>query len=94
MATRDQMISEAMSELKGGIKELGKKFDDFNKDMNTFKLEMVANKELNTFKEKYTADAKAQDDEITRLRTTVKIYAGIAGTLGAAAGAAIMKLVH
>jgi hypothetical protein len=83
MATRDQMIAEA-------LKDLGSKLDRFMKEVNDFKVEVAANREFSSFKEKYA-------DEMATVKTQVKIYAGIAGGLGMIVGGivvgAIAKLV-
>jgi len=77
MATRDQMIADALKEVKDGLKDLGNKFDN-NKDER--------NREMAEFKQQYAR-------EMAKLETQVKIYAGIAGALGMAIGTAVSKLL-
>jgi hypothetical protein len=79
MATRDQMIAEA-------LKDLGSKLDRFMKEVNDFKVEVAANREFSAFKEKYA-------EEMATVRTQVKIYAGLAGAIGMLAGGVVAKLL-
>jgi hypothetical protein len=65
--------------------------DKLDKKLDTFNAAAIAN--LAAHVATYGNEKVGFEQRITRLETQVKIYAGIAGALGAAVGAGIMKLL-
>lgn len=84
MATRDQMIADALKEMKEGQHALNKKFDDYFGSQQ---------KELNEFKVKYAEDKVVAAAEMGAIRNTVKILGVIGGAALVAAVSALMKLL-
>lgn len=99
MATRDQLISEALKEVKDGLRSLGDKLDVrmeiYNKSLSDLKEK--TSKELADFKEKTETNLSAFKEkyaaEMATLATQMKIYAAIAAFIGMAIGGTLVKFV-
>ena len=99
MATRDQLISDALKEVKESLLKLGDKLDlrmvQYSKDLSDLKdktskdlsdFKEKTNKDLTDFKEKYAS-------EMATLATQTKIYAAIASFIGMAIGGVLVKFI-